>query len=83
VEKGGLPINDEDDKWLEEPMEEEYPPVSPKILPGSAVNWESSLVKSFIAEKDVEKKVDTDKPKLVSSALRGDLFDDDFDMDAF
>jgi len=61
-----LNIDDEDDEWLEEPTEEEYTPVSPGSPPKSVVNWGSSLVKSFIAEKNSEK--DAGSKQRVSSA---------------
>lgn len=82
IDEGKLPIDDEDDKWLEEPIEEEYTPVSPKNLPESVVNWGSSLVKSFIAEKDIEKEAGR-KPKASSAKVEeaDNVFDDDFDMD--
>ena len=82
VDEGKLPIDDEDDEWLEEPIEEEYTPVSPGSLPKSVVNWGSSLVKSFIAEKNTEKDAGS---KLVSSTkveVDEVLDDDDFDMDS-
>jgi len=81
VDEGKLPIDDEDDKWLEDPIEEEYTPVSPEILPNSVVNWGSSLVRSFIAEKNKGKEAV--KPKVASAEVDDvvDDFDDDFDMD--
>lgn len=77
-----LPIDDKDDKWLEEPIEEEYTPVSPKNLPESVVNWVSNLIKSFIVEKDIEKETGR-KPKASSVKVEEvhNMFDDDFDMD--
>ena len=85
VDEGKLPIDDEDDKWLEEPIEEEYTPVSPGSLPKSVVNWGSSLVKSFIAEKGSEKDAGS-KLRLSSAKVEDNVLDDDddddFDMDS-
>ena len=53
---------------------------SPEILPNSVVNWGSSLVRSFIAEKNGK---EAGKPKVASAEVDDvvDDFDDDFDMD--
>jgi hypothetical protein len=86
VDEGKLPIDDEDDGWLEESIEEEYTPVSARNLPESAVNWGSSLVKSFIAEKKEagsKLKISSAKVDDVNDVDDVEEDDDDFDMDRF